>query len=201
MKRFVIEGNISRYLHRLATETDSAMRKSLEGLLSEARRDLALFDSEQLGSRPQFSERESKSAPGQSCATFLQEFSHSPRPYLLIDPGPGLKIVDVNDAYCAATMIDRSAVRGRPLFEVFPDNPDQQLADGVSNLFRSIQTVVQTCKPNEMAVQRYDVRNPDGDFVRRYWKPVNSPLFDDRGNIALILHHVEDVTGQAGATE
>lgn len=201
MKRFIIEGNISRYLHRLATETDAAMRISLERLLSEARRDLALFDSGQLGSRPQYSPEGGKSAPGRSCAAFLQEFNRSPHPYLLIDPGPGLRIVDVNDVYCAATMIDRSAVAGRPLFEVFPDNPDQQLADGVSNLFKSIQTVFQTCESDEMAVQRYDIRNREGVFVRRYWKPVNSPLFDDHGNIALILHHVEDVTGQMDAAD
>ena len=196
MRRFVLEGNIARDQHRHSAETEPAVRASLEKLLAEARRDLALFDSGQLGSKPEFSSAESKCPPSPSCAAFLGEFMGSPHPYLIIDPGPGLRIVDANDAYCAATMIQKSDVAGRPLFEVFPDNPDQQLADGVSNLFHSIQEVFRTRAPHRMAIQRYDIRNREGIFVRRWWKPANSPLFDERGEIAWILHHAEDVTAQ-----
>jgi len=48
-----------------------------------------------------------------------------------------------------------------------------------------------------MPVQRYDIRVPDGDgttFVRRYWSPVNTPVFDDRGNLTHVIHRVVDVT-------
>ncbi|WP_246208164.1 hypothetical protein [Bradyrhizobium rifense] len=49
---------------------------------------------------------------------------------MLLDPGPGLQIVDINAAYAKATLIVRESVLGRSLFEVFPDNPDDPHADG-----------------------------------------------------------------------
>jgi hypothetical protein len=94
---------------------------------------------------------------------------------LLIDPRPGLHIVDANKLYSAAAMIEVARVVGEKMFDVFPDNPDDPSADGVANLFASLATVAQTRQPNAMAVQRYDVRDARGNFVERYWQPVNSP--------------------------
>jgi len=45
-----------------------------------------------------------------------------------------------------------------------------------------------------MAVQRYDVRDPNGTFVERHWQPVNTPVHDHAGQLVFLLHHVEDVT-------
>jgi len=51
------------------------------------------------------------------------------------------------------------------------------------------------CKSSE----RYDVRpsNPAVPFQRKYRIPVNTPLLDESGHVAAILHHVEDVTPAA----
>ncbi|MFB9234492.1 ATP-binding protein [Plantactinospora siamensis] len=119
-------------------------------------------------------------------------FDALPSPYLIMTAD--FTIVTVNDAYAAATMIDRAAVVGRPMFEVFPDNPDDPNADGVRNLRRSLQTVVATGRPDALALQRYDVRAPDGTFVPRYWSPVNTPLPAEDGTVAYIVHRVQDVT-------
>jgi PAS fold len=81
--------------------------------------------------------------------------------------------VDINDAYAAATFIVREDVVGKSLFDVFPDNPADSLADGVSNLHASLKTVTQTGQPHAMAIQRYDIRDPEGHFVERYWFPIN----------------------------
>jgi PAS domain-containing protein len=115
---------------------------------------------------------------------------------MLLDPDPGLRIVDINDAYARATFTRRSDVVGRSLFDIFPDNPDDALADGVSNLYASLRTVVKTGQPHAMAVQRYDIRNPDGEFVERHWQPINSPIRDGDGVLIYLLHHVEDVTAE-----
>ncbi|MGY8706141.1 hypothetical protein RAD16_10420 [Bradyrhizobium sp. 18BD] len=50
-----------------------------------------------------------------------------------------------------------------------------------------------------MAVQRYDIRDPDGTFRERYWQPINSPIRDEDGRLVFLLHHVEDVTHQVEA--
>lgn len=100
----------------------------------------------------------------------------------------------MNRAYANATMIDPQAVAGQSLFEVFPDNPDDPHADGVRNLRRSLQAVVDTGRPDSLALQRYDIRTPGGQFVERYWSPVNTPVLADDGSVALIVHRVQDVT-------
>ena len=39
--------------------------------------------------------------------------------------------------------------------------------------------------PDTMGVQKYDVPSDDqGGFTVKYWTPVNTPVFDDRGEIA-----------------
>ena len=62
-------------------------------------------------------------------------FVTAPSPYLVLDAN--LVIVAVNDAYLTATATDRNALLGRPIFDAFPDNPDDPTADGVRNLRRS----------------------------------------------------------------
>ena len=47
-----------------------------------------------------------------------------------------------------------------------------------------------------MMLQRYDIRDPNGQFVERHWRPVNTPLYDQQGRLTYLLHHVEDVTAQ-----
>jgi PAS domain S-box-containing protein len=122
-------------------------------------------------------------------------FEGSPNLYLVLDPD--LKIVAVNDAYCQATMIDRKVILGRGIFDVFPDNPSDPKATGVSNLRSSLERVLQFRRPDAMAVQKYDIPRPNADgggFEERYWSPLNSPVLDNRGEVSWIIHRVEDVT-------
>src|SRR5438552_472752 len=52
-----------------------------------------------------------------------------------------------------------------------------------------------------MAVQRYDIRDPEGNFVARYWSPKNVPVLSPSGEVIYILHRVEDVTELVRANE
>ncbi|MEH2247697.1 ATP-binding protein [Nostoc sp.] len=106
-------------------------------------------------------------------------------------------IVGGSDAYFWATKTKREEVVGRSLFEVFPDNPDDPNANGVQNLRASLSSVLKYQKPQTMAVQKYDIRRPEsegGGFEERYWKPTNSPVFDENGEMTHIIHRAEDVT-------
>lgn len=106
---------------------------------------------------------------------------------------PDFTIVEVNRAYLTATRTERAIV-GRPIFDVFPDNPDDPSADGVANLRRSLEAVVATGRTDTMALQRYDIPTDEGGFAERYWSPVNSPVLDAEGELSYIIHRVEDVT-------
>src|SRR5690606_9973632 len=88
----------------------------------------------------------------------------------------------------------RESIIGKNLFEVFPDNPDEVGATGVSNLRASLNRVLETCLPDTMAIQKYDVRRPDGVFEERYWSPINSPVIGADHTIKYVVHRVEEVT-------
>lgn len=106
-----------------------------------------------------------------------------------------MHIVDINRAYAQATMTTRAAVAGRRLLNVFPDNPEDAAADGASNLYAALRIAAETGRPHAMGVQRYDMRDPAGHFVERYWRPRTTPMFDAAGRLTCLLHRIEDVTG------
>ncbi len=123
---------------------------------------------------------------------FRALFESLPGLYLVLTPD--LTIVAASDAYLKATMTKREEILGRGLFEVFPDNPCDPAASGVSNLRTSLDRVRQTATTDTMAIQKYDVRRQDGVFVERYWSPVNSPILGADRQLEYIIHRVEDVT-------
>jgi hypothetical protein len=198
MQRFIEQQNIA-YLERLlATEATSGRSRHLvEQQLLATRRRLAALNAARAGfrSKPQI-ERQPvlPRATPQITRQFYRQFEAAATPLLLLDPGPGLHIVEANADYATATMIESGKVAGEKLFDVFPDNPGDPFADGVANLFDSLRIVAETGREHAMAVQRYDVRGPSGKFVERHWRPVNSPVTNESGELAFILHRVIDVT-------
>ena len=123
---------------------------------------------------------------------FRALFECLPGAYLVL--APDFTIVAVSDAYLAATMTKRSVILGRGLFEVFPDNPEEAEATGTANLRASLHRVLKSGGSDTMAIQKYDVRRPDGVFELRYWSPINSAVLGADGRVEYIIHRVEDVT-------
>jgi signal transduction histidine kinase len=126
---------------------------------------------------------------------FRTLFESAPGLYLVLTPD--LEIIAASDAYLRATMTARTKILGRYLFDIFPDNPGDATATGTRNLRASLERVRTTKTADVMAVQQYDIRRPDsegGAFEERYWSPVNSPVCDADGELAYIIHRVEDVT-------
>lgn len=130
-----------------------------------------------------------------SAPDFRAIFETTPGLYLIL--APDLTIVAVNDAYTRATMTVREHILGRGIFDVFPDNPDEPGATGVTNLRASLERVLKIGRADAMPVQKYDVRRPaseGGGFEERYWSPINTPVLDPTGRVLWIIHRVEDVT-------
>lgn len=124
-------------------------------------------------------------------------FDALPGCYLILLPDPpSFTIVAVNQAYLKATYKDRSII-GRPIFEVFPDNPFAPTAKAVENLNNSLMLVVENKRRHVMPVQRYDIFLPkENAFEERYWKPINIPVLNEQHELCYIIHSVEDVTKQ-----
>src|SRR5215212_3433254 len=124
---------------------------------------------------------------------FRRLFDAVPHPLLVLDLD--LRVMEANPAYCAILGRSREALLGREAFSLFPDNPDDPAADGVKAVRTSMMVARDTGQTQAMALQRYDVEDPDtGAFGERYWSIVNVPVLDDRGATALLLNRVEDVT-------
>lgn len=122
-------------------------------------------------------------------------FESLPGNYLILKPdAPTFTIVAVSDAYARASMCARADLIDKGLFEVFPDNPNDPLANGVANLTSSLNQVLLTRQPHKMAVQRYDIQDPGKNkFAEKYWSPLNTPVLLG-GEVVYIIHQVEDIT-------
>jgi hypothetical protein len=111
----------------------------------------------------------------------------------LIEPGPGLHNVDINDACAAATLSDRGVVAGQKHFEAYPDNPADATADGVANVFAAMRAAAESGRPRELLSQPYDVRDRDGQFVRKVWRGRILPVFDEHDRLIYLVSHVEEI--------
>jgi len=122
-----------------------------------------------------------------------ETFQAADAPLLVVDTD--LVIRDVNPAYLKATARSYDELLEIPIFEAFPDNPDDAHATGVASGSASFERVFRTARRDHL-LHRYDIQSRDdpGTFVRRFWALVNSPLRDGTGHLFGALHHVEDVT-------
>ena len=129
-------------------------------------------------------------------------FEESPDILLVLLPdAPTYTMVGATRARLLATHTTREQLVGRGLFELFPDNPDDPGATGARNLRTSLDRVLSTRSADTMAVQKYDIRGPDGTFEVKYWSPRNLPVLSSSGEVKYILHRVEDVTELVRASE
>jgi len=123
---------------------------------------------------------------------FRALFDSLPGLYVVLTPDFG--IVAMSDAFLKATMTEREGLLGHKFFDVFPDNPNDPNATGETNLRASLNRVLKSHRSETMAIQKYDIRRPDGTFEERYWSPVNSPVLGADRRIEYLIHRVEDVT-------
>lgn len=126
---------------------------------------------------------------------FKKIFNSLPGVYLVLLPdSPNFTIAELNESRLKVTLGNRESI-GKPLFDVYTDNPENPFANGVANLRSSLDTVLATKQLHQMDVQRYDILNPETNlFEIKYWKPMNVPVLDEEKNIRYIIHIVEDTT-------
>src|SRR5262249_50277880 len=126
---------------------------------------------------------------------FQAIFQSAPGLYLVLEPD--FTIVAASNAYLRATMTRREEILGRGLFEVFPDNPAAPNATDVRDLRASLSRVLAHREPDRSVVAKYVNRRPSSagtGFEEPFWSVLNSPVLDATGEVAFLIHRVEDVT-------
>ncbi|SFQ83509.1 PAS domain-containing sensor histidine kinase [Hymenobacter arizonensis] len=127
-----------------------------------------------------------------------------PDPLLIFNAQPGANlllspawvIMGASDDYLAATLTERAVIVGQYIFDAFPDNPDTPEANDMANVRASLEQVLASGQPHEMAPQHYDVpdRAHPGRFVERHWLPRHTPVLDAAGQVQCIIQSVQDIT-------
>jgi two-component system cell cycle sensor histidine kinase/response regulator CckA len=97
-------------------------------------------------------------------------FNSAPGLYLVLSPD--LTIVAASDAYLSATNTARDTIVGKDLFEVFPGRPDQPAPTAGGHTRASVERVLRTRAADSM----------------------NSPVFGPNGEVAFIIHRIDDIT-------
>lgn len=192
----ILESVLKRFRSPGRAITADFQARTVESSLETTRRELALLASDMMGAQSYLGQFDQIRLDRAERRQMRELIESTATPYMVIDPRPGLRIIDTTESYAAATLTDRYRVAGDKLFDVFPDNPDQTDANGVSNLYESIQKAAQSGQAHTMAIQRYDVRDDMGQFVTRYWRPINIPILDDAGRLLYILHDAGELDAE-----
>ncbi|MBA3706620.1 MAG: histidine kinase, partial [Bacteroidetes bacterium] len=111
---------------------------------------------------------------------FLPDF------YVILLPN-SYEIVAASNGYLAATTTKRESILGFTLFDVLPESLKMRTSD----LKDSFDIVMKTKAADTMAVRKYDKEK--GAFIQGYWKALNTPILNENGEIAFIMHSIEDV--------
>jgi signal transduction histidine kinase len=116
-------------------------------------------------------------------------------PWIVLVLNPDLTIAAISDAGVQITRRSRPELLGRPVFDVFLGSPSDPDATGTIDLRTSLARVLQTRAVDIMAVQRLDLRRPDGSgWEERYFRPINTPVLGPNGEVVYIVQRAEDVT-------
>ena len=132
-----------------------------------------------------------------SADLFRAVFESSPRPLLLIaaDP-PRFTMLAANEAHARTFGTTPAALQGSGIFEVFPDNPNEELAQFMDAIRQSLERVMASRKPDRMRIGRMTLAAAGGEPVERYWTAANTPILDAHGDVTHIVSASQDVTGE-----
>lgn len=115
-------------------------------------------------------------------------------PGLYIILSPGLRVIEVNEAYCAATFKSRNQLLGKYLFDVFPEKPDDKSTEAVSRVRKTLLLALNNKRPYSVGVVRYDLQTSEGIVAELYWSAISKPVLNSEGEVTHLIHKVEDVT-------
>jgi len=126
-------------------------------------------------------------------ASFQAFFRLSPQSLVLKADAPHFKILAVSDQYLSLVHKQRHELLGYGLFEVFPGS-QSDLSEQFS-VASSFQRAMQTGKPDELPVFKYEIFVPEsGQWETYYWSNLNQPVAGEQGLTAYLINTTANVT-------
>lgn len=128
---------------------------------------------------------------------FQSVFDNLPGMYLLLQPDyPSFTIITANKAYLKTTRTTYEMIQGIPIFGVFPDTPGVHNKEAKQRLIQLFKEASEYQHTNELHDFRYDIPANDGsgNFIERYWRIMNTPVLNEKNQVAQIINSIEDVT-------
>ncbi|MFZ6023246.1 MAG: PAS domain S-box protein [Bacteroidota bacterium] len=130
---------------------------------------------------------------------FQLVFDNLPGMYLLLAPDdPDYTILAANKSYRKITRTTDIELIGNPIFSIFPESAGQMNADSKKKLIELFKEAVLAKKTNQLNQIRYDIPANDGSgrIIESYWKIVNTPVFDNDGNVLQLISSIDHITEQ-----
>lgn len=117
---------------------------------------------------------------------FLKLVDDMPTPYMVMDRD--LTIIYANTAYLTSVERSLDQIGGRYIFDSFPETAERVAA--VRAIFLKTLDGVTT----RLDRQDFLLEHADGTTSTKCWQCVQTPYFNEVGEVAYIVQHAEDVT-------
>jgi len=117
---------------------------------------------------------------------------------VLASDSPRFTILAATDAYLLASRKRRDDLLGRGLYEIFSDNLDIHGGRALQDTLASLERTIDLRIPDSIGLLRHAIVRSKSEgcgFEERHWRTLNTPVINANGDIAYLLHQVEDVTG------
>jgi PAS domain S-box-containing protein len=125
---------------------------------------------------------------------YARIFEALPSPFMLLDTQ--LCYVAANPAYLETTGRNMEQLRGRNIFELFPNDDESG-----QKLRASFERVIASGEPDTLAYLPYPIAGADGRMEQRYWTAVHVPIHGDDGKVRFVMQNTVDVTELARMRE
>ena len=117
---------------------------------------------------------------------FIQLVDNMPTSYMVMDRQ--LRIVYANRAYLDMVERELDQLQDKYIFDSFPDTPER--VSSVKEVFLKTFEGVTT----RLDRQEFLFEHADGTTETKCWQCVQTPYFDENGQVSFILQHSEDIT-------
>lgn len=130
-------------------------------------------------------------------------FFQTAPPTIILEPDvPKFTIITANEAYLRATDSKLESLIGKGFLDAFPENPLDPFSKNVQALRDSLTQAVLTKQQHVLQSQKYDIPIWGTDrFTTNYWRATNSPIVNETGDVACIVHVTLDITSAVEAAQ